>query len=74
MVRKHQQIRASYRAPERNWPLVVDYMRSHQDTLRHMITHRVPLADAYAGFALARNKSATKVMVLPGPTAAVEAA
>ena len=24
------------------------------------------LADAYAGFALARNKSATKVMVLPG--------
>ena len=46
MVRKHQQIRASYRAPERNWPLVVDYMRSHQDTLRHMITHRVPLADA----------------------------
>ena len=66
MVRKHQQIRASYRAPERNWPLVVDYMRSHQDTLRHMITHRVPLADAYAGFTLARNKSATKVMVLPG--------
>ena len=32
------------------------------------------LADAYAGFALARNKSATKVMVLPGSTAAVEAA
>ena len=66
MVRKHQQIRASYRAPEHNWPVVVDYMRTHQDTLRHMITHRVPLADAYAGFTLARNKSATKVMVLPG--------
>ena len=66
MVRKHQQIRASYRAPEHNWPVVVEFMRTHQATLRHMITHRVPLADAYAGFTLARNKSATKVMVLPG--------
>ena len=48
MVRKHQQIRASYRAPERNWPLVVDYMRSHQDTLRHMITHReMCIRDSY---------------------------
>ena len=74
MVRKHQQIRASYRAPEHNWPVVVDYMRTHQDTLRHMITHRVPLPDAYAGFTLARNKSATKVMVLPGTRDAAEVA
>jgi L-iditol 2-dehydrogenase/threonine 3-dehydrogenase len=30
-----------------------------------MITHRVPLSAAYDGFALARSKVATKVMVLP---------
>ena len=50
-------------------------MRTHQaTTLLHMITHRVPLADAYAGFTLARNKSATKVMVLPGTRDAAEVA
>ena len=63
LVRQHQQIRGSYRAPEKDWPKVVDYMRSHQETLRHMITHRLPLARAEEGFALARNKIATKVMI-----------
>lgn len=63
LVRQHQQIRGSYRAPERDWPKVVDYMRSHQETLRHMITHRLPLTQAAEGFALARSKIATKVMI-----------
>ncbi|WP_114969613.1 zinc-dependent alcohol dehydrogenase [Rhodoferax ferrireducens] len=67
LVRQHQQIRGSYRAPERAWPEVVEFMRSHQETLRHMITHRVPLARAYEGFALARSKVATKVMVQAEP-------
>jgi len=73
MVRKHQQLRASYRAPEHTWPLVVAFMQQHQDRLRHMITHRLPLAEAYDGFALSRNKSATKVMVLPNAEAVAEA-
>ena len=42
-------------------------MRHQQETLRHMITHRVPLSLAYEGFALARSKVATKVMVQPDP-------
>jgi len=71
LVRQHQQIRGSYRAPERAWPEVVEFMRSHQETLRHMITHRVPLSHAYEGFALARSKVATKVMVQPESEAAV---
>ncbi|MBC7376174.1 MAG: alcohol dehydrogenase catalytic domain-containing protein [Burkholderiaceae bacterium] len=66
LVRNHQEIRGSYRAPEAAWPQVVAYMREHQDVLRHMITHRLPLAQAVEGFALARNKLATKVMVQPG--------
>ncbi len=66
LVRQHQEIRGSYRAPEAAWPQVVAYMQDHQDTLRHMITHRMPLSQAVEGFALARNKLATKVMVQPG--------
>jgi threonine 3-dehydrogenase len=65
LVRQHQQLRGSYRAPEKTWPEVVAFMQAHQETLRHMITHRLPLSGAYDGFALARNKAATKVMVLP---------
>lgn len=65
LVRQHQQLRGSYRAPESAWLEVVDFMREHQETLRHMITHRVPLSRAYDGFALARSKVATKVMIQP---------
>ncbi len=65
LVRKHQQLRGSYRAPESAWPEVVAFMNQHQETLKHMVTHTVPLADAPAGFELARQKQATKVMVLP---------
>ncbi|MFC5524078.1 zinc-dependent alcohol dehydrogenase [Polaromonas jejuensis] len=71
LVRQHQQIRGSYRAPEQAWPEVVEFMRNQQETLRHMITHRVPLSLAYEGFALARSKVATKVMVQPELEAAV---
>ncbi|RZL98266.1 MAG: alcohol dehydrogenase [Variovorax sp.] len=65
LVRNHQSIRGSYRARESDWPDVVAYMQSHQNLLRHMVTHRVPLADAYEAFELARNKTATKVIVKP---------
>lgn len=65
LVRQHQQLRGSYRAAERAWPQVLDFIAAHPDMLRHMITHRLPLARAYEGFALARGKVATKVMVLP---------
>lgn len=65
LVRNHQEIRGSYRAPEKAWPEVVAFMQLHGATLQQMITHRVPLSQAQEGFALARNKQATKVMVLP---------
>lgn len=67
LVRRQQQVRGSYRAPESAWPRVVDFMRRHQDTLRLMVTHRVALEQAAEGFALARERQATKVMVLPRP-------
>lgn len=65
LVRKHQQIRGSYRAPEAAWPEVINFMGRHGALLRHMVTHCVPLSRATEGFELARHKVATKVMVLP---------
>lgn len=65
LVRNHQEIRGSYRAAEQAWLAVVAFMVEHKETLRHMITHRVPLSQSYAGFALARDRLATKVMVQP---------
>jgi threonine dehydrogenase-like Zn-dependent dehydrogenase len=65
LLRRHQQIRGSYRAPEADWPRVLDFMRMHQDTLMPMITQVLPLADAHTAFALSRSRQATKVLVEP---------
>lgn len=65
LVRNHQDVRGSYRAPESAWPEVLAFMQSHADVLRRMVTHTVPLARALEGFELARRKQAAKVMVLP---------
>ncbi|MDO9435171.1 zinc-binding dehydrogenase [Hydrogenophaga sp.] len=65
LVRKHHEIRGSYRAPEAAWPQVVAFMAHNQAMLAHMVTHTVPLSRALEGFELANNKTATKVMVLP---------
>ena len=66
LVRRHQQLRGSYRTPERCWLEVVEFMQTHQDQLRLMITHRVPLAQAGHGFELARARLASKVLIQPG--------
>src|SRR3712207_2173449 len=65
LVREHQQIRGSYRAPIATWSRVVAYLAQHAEQVREMISHRVPLSDALTGFELARNKAASKVVVLP---------
>jgi threonine 3-dehydrogenase len=65
LVREHQQIRGSYRAPLPTWPRVVDFLTRHSELARQMITHRLPLADALAGFELARQKAASKLVIFP---------
>ena len=65
LVREHQQIRGTYRAPIATWTRVIDFLAANADLVRHMITHKVPLARALEGFELARNKSASKVLILP---------
>jgi len=65
LVRQHQQIRGSYRAPVAAWPRVLAYLREHAALARHMITHRLPLEHAVEGLELARRRVASKVVVLP---------
>lgn len=65
LVRHHQQLRGSYRAPESAWLDVMNFMKTHHAMLKKMITHRVPLSQALEGFALAQARHASKVLVQP---------
>jgi threonine dehydrogenase-like Zn-dependent dehydrogenase len=62
LVRNHQQLRGSYRAPEAAWPQVLAFLVANAEWLRPMVTHRLPLARAEEGFQLARSRQATKVL------------
>jgi threonine 3-dehydrogenase len=65
LVREHQEIRGSYRSPLLTWSRVLAYLADNAERVRTMISHRVPLSNALAGFELARNKAASKVIVQP---------
>jgi len=65
LVRDHQQIRGSYRAPIAIWSRVLDFLSRNRELVRHMISHALPLAQALDGFELARNKAASKVLIVP---------
>ncbi|HVO88000.1 MAG TPA: alcohol dehydrogenase catalytic domain-containing protein [Casimicrobiaceae bacterium] len=65
LVRAHQQIRGSYRAPPATWPRVIDFLGRHRDVVRRMITHKLPLDRAPEAFELARQRQASKVLVVP---------
>lgn len=63
LVRLHQQIRGSYRASPPVWDETIAFLNTHQDMLRQLISHRFSLADALAGFHLAHERKASKVLV-----------
>jgi threonine dehydrogenase-like Zn-dependent dehydrogenase len=64
LVRDHQQIRGSYRAPVTTWPRVVAFLADNRELVRQMISHRLPLDRAIEGLELSRSKSAAKVMIV----------
>jgi len=64
LVREHQQIRGSYRAPLDTWPRVIDFLSRNAEVARTMISHRVPLEGAIEGLELSRRRVASKVMVI----------
>jgi threonine 3-dehydrogenase len=63
--REQLQIRGSNRASRATWARVVELLAREGERLRPMITHRLPLERALEGFELARQKVASKVMILP---------
>lgn len=65
LVRLAQTVRGSYRAPIEAWPAVIDALARDPETFRRLITHRLPLGEALAGFDLLRQREAVKVMLRP---------
>jgi threonine 3-dehydrogenase len=65
LVRAQIQIRGSYRAPLDTWPQVMRLMAGHATTFRQLVTHRLPLLQAMDGFAMAKSRVASKVLLLP---------
>jgi len=66
LVRMHQQIRGSYRAPAEDWDGVIAFLAANQEMMRNLISHRLPLADAMAGFRAAHDRTASKVILRVG--------
>lgn len=66
LVRMHQQIRGSYRAPAASWNSVIAFLDGHQDLMRHLISHTLPLTDALLGFQAAHDHIASKVILRTG--------
>ena len=66
LVREQQQLRGSQRGKRRDWLHAFDYVVREGARLSPMVTHRLPLGRAIEGFELARNKAASKVVLLPG--------
>lgn len=66
LVRMHQQIRGSYRAPAEDWDGVIAFLAANQETLRKLISHTLPLADALTGLKAAHDRTASKVVLRIG--------
>lgn len=66
LVRMHQQIRGSYRAPPSTWDDVLRFLEANQDLMRGLISHNFALTDALEGFKLAHTRIASKVMLTIG--------
>ena len=64
-VRRKLQIRGSHGSRREDWTRVVTLLERHGESLRPMISHRLPLTEVLAGFALAHGRAASKVMIFP---------
>ncbi len=61
---RHRMVGCS-RAPDSAWRTVIDTLVEDPAAFRPMITHRLPLAEAVAGFQLAHSREASKVLLFP---------
>jgi threonine dehydrogenase-like Zn-dependent dehydrogenase len=66
LVRMQQQLRGSFRPPESDWPDALTLMHALGSMMAPMVSHVLPLSRALEGFALARGKHASKLLLRPG--------
>jgi threonine dehydrogenase-like Zn-dependent dehydrogenase len=64
-VRNRHQLRASHSSRRGTWDRVVRTLTADPEAYRPMITHRLDLARGLEGFELARQRTASKVMLRP---------
>lgn len=64
-VRNRHQLRASHGSRRSTWDRVVSLLAGNPESYRPMITHRLPLARGIEGFELARQRTASKVILRP---------
>lgn len=67
LVRDKKQIRAAHDTSAAAWPRVLKVLADHGDVLSEMITDRLPLSQAIAGFELARGRDSMKILLKPDP-------
>ncbi|TCH98291.1 sorbitol dehydrogenase [Roseococcus sp. SYP-B2431] len=64
-VRNRHQLRASHGSKRGTWDRVIALLGRDPESFRPMITHRLPLERGLEGFELARQRAASKVILLP---------
>jgi threonine dehydrogenase-like Zn-dependent dehydrogenase len=65
IVRGRAKMVGCSRAPDSAWHAVIDALVADPEGFRPMITHRLKLTEALAGFELAHSKAASKVLLFP---------
>jgi 2-desacetyl-2-hydroxyethyl bacteriochlorophyllide A dehydrogenase len=65
VVKNRLQIRGVSRIPPAAWTTVIDLMRANPAAFAKLISHRLPLSEAKAGFELCHSRQASKVLLLP---------
>jgi threonine dehydrogenase-like Zn-dependent dehydrogenase len=65
IVRGRQQMIGCSRAPDSAWHAVIAALVEAPGSFLPMITHRLPLREALAGFDLAHQRAASKVLLYP---------
>jgi threonine 3-dehydrogenase len=65
LVREHQSLIGSYRAPVSAWPVVIAWIARNPDLAERLISIRLPLARIEEGFAMMRQRAVAKVIIEP---------
>jgi threonine dehydrogenase-like Zn-dependent dehydrogenase len=65
LVRRHQQIRGSYRSPIATWQRVLSFMEAQPERVSLMISAVLPLTESLEGFAEAKSRRASKILLRP---------